>query len=177
MEADMLNKRFILIMLVIGLVLGTFAVSIASEQVKFNGRLMQVSGIWFVKTADDIYGLDIASLTEQYGQSLELVISSDAEVTGDMTDFVINVATLKSGDSFFEIKNDEPAAKEEHTGYKVDAKRCISCRLCVGNCPVGAIEMVNGKAVIDADKCIQCGICKNGNGQGWNGCPVGAIDN
>lgn len=53
-------------------------------------------------------------------------------------------------------------------GYHVSENACIGCTLCVGKCPVGAIGMVDGKAVIDQDRCIQCGICAKQ-------CPVQAI--
>lgn len=59
--------------------------------------------------------------------------------------------------------------------YRVDPDKCIACELCVPNCPVGAITMQNGKAVIDKEKCISCGICENGNGDDFQGCPTGAI--
>lgn len=36
---------------------------------------------------------------------------------------------------------------------------CIGCKLCMKNCPEGAIEMVNNVPVIDAEKCTSCGIC------------------
>lgn len=51
----------------------------------------------------------------------------------------------------------------------VDRDNCIGCQCCVGVCPVGAIEMVDGKAQINPDVCIACGAC-------INACPVGAID-
>ena len=60
--------------------------------------------------------------------------------------------------------------------FKVNADKCIGCQLCVSKCPVGAITMVKGKAVIDANKCIGCGICADGNGDDFNGCPVKAIN-
>ncbi len=59
--------------------------------------------------------------------------------------------------------------------FKVNADKCIGCQLCVSKCPVGAITMVKGKAVIDADKCVGCGICADGDGYNFNGCPVDAI--
>jgi len=52
--------------------------------------------------------------------------------------------------------------------FKVDSKRCIGCAQCVPKCPVGAITMEKGRAVIDPEKCIGCGICADV-------CPVNAI--
>ncbi|MDZ4122214.1 MAG: 4Fe-4S binding protein, partial [Candidatus Cloacimonadaceae bacterium] len=59
--------------------------------------------------------------------------------------------------------------------YHVDSSKCISCNLCVINCPVNAIKMEGGVAVIDKDKCIGCGICVDGNNENFAGCPVEAI--
>jgi ferredoxin len=65
----------------------------------------------------------------------------------------------------------------EHNNSKtsVNSAKCIGCRLCVNQCPEGAISMVKGKAVIDQEKCIDCGICIDGNGH-FKGCPVKAIE-
>jgi electron transfer flavoprotein alpha subunit len=46
--------------------------------------------------------------------------------------------------------------------------RCIACQMCIGECPVGAIEMKGGVAHIDPEKCIGCGKC-------YDICPVGAV--
>ncbi len=44
--------------------------------------------------------------------------------------------------------------------FKVIESKCIGCKICFDECPVDAISMQNGKAVIDAEKCIGCGICE-----------------
>jgi len=61
-------------------------------------------------------------------------------------------------------------AQDTTNVYKVDKSKCIGCTICVksGKCPTDAIEMKNGKAVIDPTKCIDCGICAMQ-------CPVVAI--
>ncbi|MEM1569273.1 MAG: DUF362 domain-containing protein [Candidatus Bathyarchaeia archaeon] len=50
----------------------------------------------------------------------------------------------------------------------VKGDKCNGCALCVKFCPVGAIEVKNGKAYIDSDKCLLgCGC--------WSICPENAI--
>jgi len=47
--------------------------------------------------------------------------------------------------------------------------RCIGCQICVGECPVGAIQMsAEGVAIIDPEICIGCGQCSQV-------CPVEAV--
>jgi Fe-S-cluster-containing hydrogenase component 2 len=43
----------------------------------------------------------------------------------------------------------------------INQEKCIGCGKCVDVCPVGAISMKDGKAVIDQSKCIHCGKCLN----------------
>jgi len=42
--------------------------------------------------------------------------------------------------------------------FKINKDECIGCQLCVKSCPYGAIDMVDGKAVIN-EKCTGCGAC------------------
>ena len=41
----------------------------------------------------------------------------------------------------------------------VDKNMCVGCGICVNECPVNAISMEKGKAVIDMKKCIRCKKC------------------
>ena len=51
---------------------------------------------------------------------------------------------------------------------KVSADDCVGCESCVPVCPVEAISMNDGKAVIDQEKCTECKSC-------IEACPVDAI--
>lgn len=42
---------------------------------------------------------------------------------------------------------------------KIDKDLCTGCENCVGSCPVEAITMEDGVAVVNADECIDCGAC------------------
>lgn len=63
----------------------------------------------------------------------------------------------------------------EENGYSISELKCVGCEACVDACPVQAISIRGGKAVIDQTKCIQCGICVGGNFDDYTGCPVKAI--
>ena len=45
---------------------------------------------------------------------------------------------------------------------------CVGCGACEGACPVGAVAVEGGVAVVNADACIDCGACEGA-------CPTGAI--
>lgn len=40
----------------------------------------------------------------------------------------------------------------------VNNEKCIGCGRCENVCPVGAIKLEDGKAVI-SDECVECGAC------------------
>jgi len=46
-------------------------------------------------------------------------------------------------------------------GYTIitEKDKCVGCGDCEQVCPVNAVEVVNGKALVDTKKCIQCEIC------------------
>jgi electron transfer flavoprotein alpha subunit len=49
------------------------------------------------------------------------------------------------------------------------ADQCIACQICIGECPVGAIELTpEGYARVDPEVCIGCGKC-------FEACPVNAV--
>lgn len=41
----------------------------------------------------------------------------------------------------------------------VDASRCIGCGACVVECPVEALDLVDGIATVNPEKCTNCGAC------------------
>lgn len=41
----------------------------------------------------------------------------------------------------------------------VAVEKCKGCKLCATNCPLGAVEVVEKKAVFNHAKCVGCGIC------------------
>ena len=51
---------------------------------------------------------------------------------------------------------------------EVNKEKCTGCETCVGECPVCAISMVDGKASVNAGDCVDCGACTGA-------CPVEAI--
>jgi ferredoxin-type protein NapH len=55
-----------------------------------------------------------------------------------------------------------------NTMFTVDPSRCIGCGECEQVCPYGAIEVIDGDAVINPVLCHQCNRC-------MEVCPEGAI--
>ena len=50
----------------------------------------------------------------------------------------------------------------------VNEEMCVGCGVCVDECPVEAISMVEEAARIDEEKCIRCGRCHDA-------CPEDAV--
>ncbi|MFO8084038.1 MAG: electron transfer flavoprotein subunit alpha [Desulfobacterales bacterium] len=52
---------------------------------------------------------------------------------------------------------------------EIISDKCIACQICIGECPVGAIELSDeGVAYIDPELCVGCGKC-------FEACPVEAV--
>ena len=69
-----------------------------------------------------------------------------------------------------QVMSDKPKTKEH---IKVDAQKCVGCRLCYDICPTGSFEMTS-EGVADWSQygmqfCGECGMCRYI-------CPVDAID-
>lgn len=41
----------------------------------------------------------------------------------------------------------------------INQEKCIGCGVCVNSCPVDAISIKDGKAIIDQNRCTFCGNC------------------
>lgn len=51
----------------------------------------------------------------------------------------------------------------------VDTERCTGCGECVGNCPAGAVELVDRTVTfVASNECTYCGVCEDV-------CPEGAV--
>ena len=42
---------------------------------------------------------------------------------------------------------------------KIEVEKCEGCGECVDLCSVGAITMVDGKAVVKDEDCCECNVC------------------
>jgi len=51
----------------------------------------------------------------------------------------------------------------------IQSEPCIACGMCLGVCPMNAISIQGGSAVIDYESCTSCGFCMD------NICPVDAV--
>jgi Fe-S-cluster-containing hydrogenase component 2 len=52
-----------------------------------------------------------------------------------------------------------PRAMEKLRKSMIVRSRCVGCGDCVRACPMTAITLDNGKAVVDKEKCVGCRKC------------------
>ncbi|MBN1985956.1 MAG: 4Fe-4S binding protein [Prolixibacteraceae bacterium] len=76
--------------------------------------------------------------------------------------------TRSQNNSHSAISNSGKAKSKTFTPPKVNTELCTGCGNCVEVCPVEAISLTDGRAIIEEIKCTNCRICANE-------CPVGAI--
>jgi len=43
---------------------------------------------------------------------------------------------------------------------EINKEKCVGCEECVGSCPAGVLELVDGKAeAVESDECLGCETC------------------
>ena len=152
---------------------------------KISGELINENGEWYLKKGKKKIEMHFGPEEYREEKGVEVKPQKNFSANGFLykdsfaiINFAYNDTTVTLRDKTGKALWSESIHKETKPHkpyYIVDRKKCIGCRLCVSNCPVNAIEMKGGRAIIDADKCISCGICENGNGSTYKGCPVDAI--
>jgi formate hydrogenlyase subunit 6/NADH:ubiquinone oxidoreductase subunit I len=91
---------------------------------------------------------------------------------GKMLPFVMKMLNSKPATVCYPFEKVEPP--EDFRGkLKYDAEKCIGCKICMRDCPSGAIEIEKVaekkfKAVVYLDRCIFCGQCTDS-------CPKNAL--
>ncbi len=59
------------------------------------------------------------------------------------------------------IKNDIRPASRVSTPFraKPDSDKCSGCGTCINRCPMDALSLNDGRALLNPDRCIGCGLC------------------
>jgi len=187
-------KKSILVILLVMLAILLFAAHVhkmrgkdvveKGKPAKISGELINEDGEWYLKKGKEKIEMHFGP--EEYRKGLGVTIKPQKKFSAKgfiykgsfaISTFTYNdtIVTLRDKNGKALWNSSEHDAKKHKPFYVIDRKKCIGCRLCVSSCPVNAIEMKGGRAIIDADKCIACGICENGNGSTYKGCPVSAI--
>jgi ferredoxin len=148
-----------------------------AEKTSVEGKLITNGKKWFIKNETGFYILNLAP--NEWFEEKNIILEADKTVKaiGELKDKELYVNVLFIDNEICVMRDGQsnplwkPQIKYTH---KVEKSKCIGCALCVKSCPVDAITMYKGKAVIDSDKCINCQICVIGN-DSFLGCPTSAI--
>ncbi len=146
------------------------------QMVNIDGRINLFGQRVFLSSGQESYQLLL--LPGIALDSLGLAIHADdqVEIEGEIRSQAILVYKFTVNDATTVLRDEQgQAVVQVMGGLRVIPSQCISCRLCVNQCPLGAISFIRRKAVIDPEKCIECYICVEGKPVGFKGCPVGAI--
>ncbi len=170
-------KKYISILILIVMALMLFAVVTDEEIMAYRGHYLLDNGKHYILTDEGKFHLLMAPPAALDSLGIKLVSGDSLYVEAPKALNSLYVTKIMYKDEFYTLRIGDGMYKayDEKSTYAVDAKKCIGCQLCVRNCPVGAISMVKGKAVIDQGECVACGICIQGNDKNFKGCPTRAI--
>ena len=172
------TKKFTIIIAVLLLsIVGLLLAADNDDSMKtITGKLQYDKANLFLQTDTASYRLLLAPKAALDSLGIVLTADSTATVSGKLEGKILIARNLTLGANSYTLRDAElsPLWSESST-YNVVFRTCIGCRLCVSNCPVGAISMNGRKAVIDQSKCVECGICTDGINT-YKGCPVKAIN-
>jgi len=142
----------------------------------YNGTYKLENGRHFLETKDAKLFLLLAPPAALDSMGIALADGDELVISAALQKGAYLVSTIQHGEKLYRLRTDDLATNSytELATVAVTPSKCIACKMCLSPCPVGAIRMEKGKAVIDPAKCVSCGICIDGNGK-FRGCPVRAI--
>lgn len=173
-----MKRAIIALLIILALAYAYAAMNMNTDTTEINGPLRYVNSRPFIDFEGKSVRLLLAPKAVLDELGYDVAEGDTLAVEGILENNMILVSkvwNMSAGGKLFILRNF--IMEEYYPGgatYKVDAKKCIACKLCLAPCPTSAISIVKGKAEIDPEKCTECGICIEGNGK-FKGCPVGAI--